>query len=193
MELPRELRQLEQMRRERQEWAADHYPVTEQGLLARFNPRTESPSQTGAPAAEEHGQTPADSFEPTDVDSPPTQVDPPESPPGVTNVLSPDPAAQAPGPATSLLSLGVGRGRTEALMDTLGRGRPPFIPALPPIGRGFLLQIPQDQIPTESMMSPGRMRTAPLCPVMPKDTYGEHLTPEPFSSSLMQSLRSFRY
>ncbi|XP_076605202.1 piRNA biogenesis protein EXD1 [Chaetodon auriga] len=63
LELPPELRQLEQMRRERQEWAANHYPVTEQGLLARFNPRVQSPPQTPTAAQ-------ADSFKPATVDTP---------------------------------------------------------------------------------------------------------------------------
>ncbi|CAL1575052.1 unnamed protein product [Knipowitschia caucasica] len=39
LELPKELRQLEQMRCDRQEWAAEQFPVTDQGLLRRFNPR----------------------------------------------------------------------------------------------------------------------------------------------------------
>ncbi|KAK7904946.1 hypothetical protein WMY93_017553 [Mugilogobius chulae] len=39
LELPKELRQLEQMRCDRQEWAAEQFPVTEKGLLDRFNPR----------------------------------------------------------------------------------------------------------------------------------------------------------
>lgn len=185
MELPGELRQLEQIRRERQEWAADHYPVTEQGLLARFNPRTQSQPQA-SPAAQEHSQA---SFEPATVESPSsTQADPllhkpPTSPQRATGVssveahASPDPAAQAPVPATatdprkqvfvnSPLSLGVGRGHTEVLMDTAGRGWPfgkeSSTPALPALGRGFLLQMSQAQIPREStggMETPGRSRT----------------------------------
>ncbi|XP_070834662.1 piRNA biogenesis protein EXD1 [Chaetodon trifascialis] len=63
LDLPQELRQLEQMRRERHEWAANHYPITEQGLLARFNPRVQSPLQT-SPAEQ------ADSLEPATVDTP---------------------------------------------------------------------------------------------------------------------------
>nr|XP_020469556.1 piRNA biogenesis protein EXD1 isoform X2 [Monopterus albus] len=54
LELPRELRQLKQMHQERKKLAAGHYPVTEQGLLSRFNPQ--SPSLT-SPAAEEQTQT----------------------------------------------------------------------------------------------------------------------------------------
>lgn len=44
LELPRELRELKHMR---QEWAIDRYPVTEQGLLERSNPRPLPPSQDG--------------------------------------------------------------------------------------------------------------------------------------------------
>uniref|UniRef100_A0A8D3CTW7 Delta-like protein n=1 Tax=Scophthalmus maximus TaxID=52904 RepID=A0A8D3CTW7_SCOMX len=52
LELPKELRQLQQMHQERQEWAANHYTRTEQGLLARFKHPTKSPFKT-PPATEE--------------------------------------------------------------------------------------------------------------------------------------------
>lgn len=177
MELPNELRQLEQIRRERQEWAVDHYPVTEQGLLARFNPRIQSPPQT-SPVAQEDSQS---SFEPASVESPSsTQVDllldkPPTSPPRATNVssvgvhASPDSAATAADlrKQMSPSPLALGRGRTEVLMNTVGRGSPfgkeqSSAPALPAIGRGSLLQILQAQIPREStgdMVTPGRNHT----------------------------------
>ncbi|KAF1374959.1 hypothetical protein PFLUV_G00234440 [Perca fluviatilis] len=232
LELPRELRQLEQMRRERQKRAVDHYPVTEEGLLARFNPRTQTPSQPSL-VTEEHGQTQVESVEPANVESP-SQVDPflhklPTSPPRVNNVLSedvhasPDPAATVSDlrkqmAVTSPLTLGVGRGHTEVLMDPIGRGSPfgkeqSSIPAIPAIGRGFLLQISQDQIPRE--ITPGRMGAATSCPNhtlaqevtshpgpsvhdLPKDTFGMtgeqfRSTPKSIPSSLMQSFVSFRY
>ncbi|XP_033967788.1 piRNA biogenesis protein EXD1 [Pseudochaenichthys georgianus] len=164
LELPRELRQLEQMRIEQQKWAADRFPATEQGLLARFNPRTQSPSQT-SPAAEEHGHRQAESFEPAADESPPQAdpplLEPPKSSPRVASV-SPDTAPQAPVPdlrkqmsVNSPLSLGVSRGCTEGPMDTMGRGmtfgkEQSSIPALPAMGRGFLLQISQDQVPCVS-------------------------------------------
>ncbi|XP_035529299.1 piRNA biogenesis protein EXD1 isoform X2 [Morone saxatilis] len=184
LDLPRELKQLEQMRHDRQEWAADHYAVTEQGLLARFNPKSQPPPQTST-AAQEHCQTQADSSEPAPAS---TQVDlsphkPPTGPPRDTIVssvdvqASPDPAALAQVTAivsdlraemtvSSPLSVGVGRGRTEAPICTMGRGRPfgkeqSSVLALPSTGRGFLLQITQAQIPRES--TPGRMETAPSC------------------------------
>ncbi|XP_068436759.1 piRNA biogenesis protein EXD1 isoform X2 [Clinocottus analis] len=181
LELPRELKQLEEMCRERQEWAADHYPVTEQGLLDRYNPWTRSPSQT-SPASVVNG---LESL---------SQVDPllpksPTSPARANNVVSvdvcvsPDSADQPPVPANSSdlgkqmsinspLSLGAGRGHTEVLMagrghteilingtgrgHTAGRGSPfrkeqSSIPALRAFGRGSLLQISQDQVPRDSM------------------------------------------
>lgn len=175
MELPGELRKLEQMCRERQEWAASHYPVTEQGLLARFSPRAQSPPQT-SPEEQGQSQTQAAAFEPAAMESPSSkQVDPichnlPVSPPCVTSVsslevfASPDPAAQGPVPATvsdlrkemSLNffpgPLGLGRGNTEPLMNTMGRGwsfwkEQSSVSALPTIGRGFFLQA-QAQIPS---------------------------------------------
>ncbi|XP_042357423.1 piRNA biogenesis protein EXD1 [Plectropomus leopardus] len=233
LELPRELRQLEQMRCERQKWAADQYPVTESGLLARFNPQNHPSSQT-LPAEEEQGQTQQESFGPIESPSS-TQVDPllhktPLSPPRVTDALSvdahasPDPAAEASVQSIySHQSLGIGRGRKEVLMDIMGRGRPSgkkqsSIPALP-AGRGFLLQILQDQLSSKSredMITPGKMGMTLSCPnhtpahevlLQPagpsahdlrKDAFGmtgEHLTstPEPITSSLTQSFRSFRY
>lgn len=236
-ELPEELRQLEQMRCERQEWAADYYPVTEQGLLARFNPRTsQSPSQN-LPAA----NTQPGSFEPATVESS-TEADPllhqaPTSPSRVNDVSSAqsvdDPTAQDSVPATvsdlrkrisvSPLSLGVGRGRSEILMETLGRGtsfgkEKSSIQALPAIGRGFLLQIPQAQIPRQSagdIKTPSKMEVAPSCPILkpsqegmpqpqtsatdlPKDTLSlrggnSSQTSQSLSSSLRESFRSFRY
>ncbi|XP_075964748.1 piRNA biogenesis protein EXD1 [Anarhichas minor] len=231
LELPRELRQLQKMRCERQEWAADRYPVTEHGLLDRFHLRTRSPSQT-LPAAEEHSQQHATVESPSQVEPLPPKS--PTSPPRANNVLpvdvraSPDSADQPPVPANasdlgkqlsvnSPLSPGAGRGRTEVPMDTTGRGRPfgkeqSSIPALRAFGRGFLLQIPQEQSPRESMgdvMPPGRMGTAPsghshapAKEVMPQPgpsandlPTGDHFTstPKSISASLLQSFRSFRY
>lgn len=168
MELPAELRNLEEMRRERQEWASEHYPVTEQGLLARFSPRVSSETSQQSDKQEEFCQ-------PLSVKSPAsTQVCPtphklPVSSQSVTNdssfdiIVSPDPAAQSPVPdvvpdlrkdlsanISSELPVG-GRGSTKPLLETVGRGRlfgkkQSSTPALPAIGRGFLLQLSQAQI-----------------------------------------------
>lgn len=169
MELPEELRKLEHMRQERQEWATKYYPVTEQGLLARFSPRS---SPQTSPQTPGQGQAQADSLEPaTGKSSPSTQVEPvlhnqSVSPLSVTSFsasglcTSPEPAVQAPVPAAvpdlqkgkPPRPLGVGRGHTEVPVDTMGRGMPigkekSSVPALPTNGRGFLLQISQAQIP----------------------------------------------
>lgn len=234
LELPRELRQLEQMHRERQEWAADHYPITEQGLLARFNPRTQSRSKT-SPGGEEQGQGQprADTIQPVCIES--AQVDllqrPPTSPLKSTNVstmqsvdvpTSPHLPAQVSELRKQVfplsnLSIGVGKGRIEVLMDTVGRGRPigseqSTLFSLPAIGRGFLLQMPTAQITQEStgdMKTPGRMEMTPSCPSL---TPSQEVMPQPatgaidlskdtsslrgeqsLSSLLRQSFRSFRY
>ncbi|KAM8737039.1 piRNA biogenesis protein EXD1 isoform 1-T4 [Acanthopagrus schlegelii] len=238
LEMPRELKQLEQMRRDRQEWAANHYPITEQGLLARFKPRT--PPETSA-AEQDQGQTPAkESCDPAASLSS-IRADPHSSPKGplraasVSSVdarASPDPAAQAPVPCATPdlrkemhvngpLSLSVGRGRTEVPM--MGRGRSfgreqSSVPALPTMGRGFLLHMSQAHKPGEStgdIETPGRMGVTPSCPNqtltqdvmpqpgqsasnnLPKDTSGmkgDIFRPQPpSSSSLSQSFISFRY
>lgn len=49
--LPPELRELERLPRERREEAINRYPVNEQGLLSRFSPKAQPPSQT-SPAAQ---------------------------------------------------------------------------------------------------------------------------------------------
>ncbi|XP_026210903.1 piRNA biogenesis protein EXD1 isoform X2 [Anabas testudineus] len=185
LELPRELRQLEQIHRERQERARNHYPITERGLLARFNPQTQSPSQTSL-AAGEQSKTPADSFQSATAEPPSSsQVDLCQQPPinpfkSTSGVQSVDVPASLDLQAqvselrkqmsdVSNLSVGGGRG---VLKDTGGRGRPfgnvqTALSSLPAIGRGFLLQMPPAEISQEStgdMKTPGRMDMAPSCP-----------------------------
>ncbi|XP_039994022.1 piRNA biogenesis protein EXD1 isoform X2 [Xiphias gladius] len=187
-ELPRELRQLQQMHHERQEWAANHYPVTEQGLLDRFNPRATPPVAEG----DSQSQATATVESPSSAQLDPVFYQTPTSPPKVTTVSTvEDPPAQAPVadfgkqmPPVSPLPVGLGRGRTEVLMDTIGRGRPfgkvqSTLYVLPAIGRGFLLQMPPAQIPREStgdMKSPSRMETTPSCPSL---TPSQKATPQP--------------
>lgn len=198
MELPGELRKLEQMRQERQEWATKYYPVTEQGLLARFSPRSLPKTSPQTPG---QGQAQADSLEPaTGKSSPSTQVDP------VLHNLSASPLTvpsySASGVCTSPSGLkkekpprplGVGRGHTEVPMDTMGRGMPigkekSSVPALPTIGRGFLLQISQAQIPypqdcpqksTEDKKTPGRRGLYPS----PIHTLNQEVMPLPGRSA----------
>ncbi|XP_068577855.1 piRNA biogenesis protein EXD1 [Cebidichthys violaceus] len=219
LELPRELRQLEQMRCERQEWAADRYPVTEHGLLDRFHPREAQCPSRALPAAEESAQRHATVESPSRVD--PLLPESPASPPRANNVLSvdvcasPDSADQPPVPASSSdlgnqlsvngpLSLGAGRG------SPFGKEQS-SLPALRSFGRGLLLQISQEQNSRESMWDvkpPGRMGTAPsglshapAQEVMPQPgpraddpPTGDRFTsaPESISSSLLRSFRSFR-
>uniref|UniRef100_A0A3Q1EH84 Exonuclease 3'-5' domain containing 1 n=1 Tax=Acanthochromis polyacanthus TaxID=80966 RepID=A0A3Q1EH84_9TELE len=169
LELPRELRQLDLIRSERQEWAAGHYPVTEQGLLARFSPKPQSSSQT-SPAGEERSETRPDALEPATVESPSSlQVDlgitqPAMSPLKVARVSSVDVHASSNLEAQPLVPATVSdlkkqmspsasedRGCTEVLMDMMSRGRPfgkeSCNPTLPSAGRGFLLQMPPAQVP----------------------------------------------
>jgi len=177
------------MRRERQELATSHYPVTEEGLLARFYPHPQLSSQT-APVAEDQSKTQPDCFEPATVPSSP-QMNPlvhqnAHSPSSVTTVSSGDvhasfsPPAQYMEPATvlhhkkemfsnSTLSAGVDRGCKESQMEMMGRGRsfgkePSSSQVLPSIGRGFLLHIPPPQISrehSEDIKSPVRLEMAP--------------------------------
>ncbi|KAM3594077.1 uncharacterized protein V6R79_001849 [Siganus canaliculatus] len=175
LELPRELRQLEQMRSERQEWAADHYPVTDQGLLVRSKPR-KRPAHRASPAAQEQSQTQADSINPPPAESPSsTKADPqkpPRSPPEVLSVssvevhASPEPAVQAAPPA-AVSDTQKEMPVTHSQIFALGRGctmggcTSPAA-ALPAIGRGFLLQLSQAQIPSaKNVERAGKTEEAP--------------------------------
>lgn len=211
MELPRELRQLEKMYSKRKEWAANHYPITEQGLLARFNPRAQSQSQT-APAAEVQGQTPADSFKCATVESQTTAQ---------VNLLQQLPMTSFQSNNALLNLPGGDRGSSEVQKGTVGRGRHSVnersaFSSLAALGRGFLLQMPPAQLTQErtgDMKTPGRMDMAPSCPSLtpsqvmpqpdtgatdhPKDTSdlrGDHIaSSQSMSSFLRQSFGSFRY
>ncbi|KAL6105873.1 exd1 [Pungitius sinensis] len=103
-ELLRELRQLGQMR---QEWAADHYAVTEQGLLDRFSPRSPPPSQT--PPAEGN----------VTAESPSLAVDPPSSPPRASDGFSVD----VDRPAVPLDSSDLRKRTAASAPVSLGAGR----------------------------------------------------------------------
>ncbi|XP_029937604.1 piRNA biogenesis protein EXD1 isoform X2 [Myripristis murdjan] len=175
--LPRELRELERMRRERREWATNRYPLTEQDLLVRFKPRPQSSHQTQtSPPAEEPSQDPATVEAPS-----PAQVDffydqQSTKPSSVTDISSAQSTAinsdlipalsdlRKQQPVHRLVSPAAGRGLMGVRMETMGGGRPlgkeqqsSFL-ASPPVGRGFSVQIPPTQLLKES---PGRMETAP--------------------------------
>ncbi|XP_047201291.1 piRNA biogenesis protein EXD1 isoform X1 [Girardinichthys multiradiatus] len=148
LELPKELKQLDEMRSERRECACKHYPVTERGLLARFSPY---PKSETIPAADGHSSK-SDSLE---VGVPAPHPLPKIVPPdiqqtlrrlSVTSVSSLD----ASGSPQNEISTNC----NQVQVDVMGRGRhfgnePSAVPSFPSIGRGFLLQRPQPLIPGE--------------------------------------------
>nr|XP_057946586.1 piRNA biogenesis protein EXD1-like isoform X2 [Doryrhamphus excisus] len=123
-ELPSELRQLEQMRIHRRECAAKHYPVTDNGLLARFGPEIGSPTQTAPVEQEPSVELPSPEvdqkqafthlYDVTDVAS---INEAPRDP--VSSTLC-DPGSQIP--LSRPFSQGAGRGFTGLLMGAMGRG-----------------------------------------------------------------------
>ncbi|KAK2891696.1 piRNA biogenesis protein EXD1 [Channa argus] len=189
LELPRELRQLEQMHCERQQWAIDHYPITEKGLLARFNPRNQSQSQT-SPAAKEQShtntqsRTQADSVQTVAVESLYlTQMDCKQplmsqfKSSDVSSEQSADDHAshvlptQAPVQGTvsdlrkemsSVNNLSVGEGRGHK-MNIKGRGRP-FGREQPTLSSLPAIGRGVLQIPTHITQESARMETTPSCP-----------------------------
>lgn len=187
LELPKELRKLDEMRRERQEWACNRYPVTEQGLLARFNPYPKS--QTTA-AADGHSSTQPDSLEAgTPAPHPSPKVDKNTS---LTTSLDKE--------CNQMQVHVMGRGMLLGKEQSSG---PSFLSS----GRGFLLQKAQSQIPEEGAGGMKRQEMAlgtDGCKLTkpgsndnesPKNTCGlrEHPSPPyPSVSSLIQSFRSFR-
>ncbi|XP_035608234.1 piRNA biogenesis protein EXD1 [Oncorhynchus keta] len=179
LELPRELRELEHTRQKRQKWAVDRYPVTEQGLLERSNPRPLPPSQNG------QGQDTATQRQP---DPPvPAAVAPVVPEPGQGPAETPCPSntlgasdlhamtcaltqeaqqsyRKQPSGVVSPVAKSGAPGLLEIVMDTMaGRGRsllkdptPPILPVFPSLGRGLALPIPAAQVPKES---PGALKT----------------------------------
>lgn len=167
LELPEELRHLKQMHCEKQEWAAARFHVTEKGLLDRFNPRAQPPSQT-SPAAEQHTQAESgfSEHEPSPATADVSVCKPLVPPPGVPDVMSKnatvslEPVTPAPvqAPSSDLfkqmpcsIPLSAGRGRL------FGKDSP--VSSLPAIGRGFCLQISQPQTQGEPI---GNRAVAPL-------------------------------
>lgn len=166
------------MHHERQEWAAHHYPMTEQGLLDRFNPRPKSPSQT-SPTPEEDTQMQTASCEPANVQSPSSAQPAP-------------PLSQSPTSAPELESVSsVGALASPAPQSSLC--------SLPAIGRGFLLQLPPAHNPGESPGVRAQMKPSQpsSTPPQSKNTFGlsvdiSSLTSKSLSSSIRQSFTSFR-
>lgn len=160
------------MRRERHEWASSHYPLTEQGLLARFSPKPQSSSQASPAVEEDQRKNHPDVSEPASVESPspsPQELLVNQSATSPLRVTSgPAVDARDPAPATvsdltnkesinCSLSAGMGRGDAGVRMDLMGSGRlfgkeQPSNGTFPFLGRGrgFLLHLPPTQIPIES-------------------------------------------
>ncbi|XP_067099312.1 piRNA biogenesis protein EXD1-like [Osmerus mordax] len=187
LELPGELRELEWSRRQRQERALELYPVTEQGLLQRSNPRTpphppappaQTPPHPPAPPAQtlpHRPATPALKPQPTasGLQAPVDRLQPRDirTASGLPPVLNPaTPALEARQilrkqlSTTSPAAPAGGLGLMEIVLDTMGRGRPlqsgasPSLPAFPALGQGLCLQA---QVPTEG---PGGTQKAPVSP-----------------------------
>ncbi|XP_054894503.1 piRNA biogenesis protein EXD1 [Poeciliopsis prolifica] len=187
LELPKQFRKLDEMRRERQEWACNRYPVTERGLLDRFNPYPES--QT-TPAADGHSSTQPDSLE----------------------AGSPAPHPSPKVDKNTSLTTSLHKERNQMQVHVMGRGMPlrkeqSSVPSFLSCGRGFLFQKAQSQIPEGGAVGMKRQEMAfgaDGCKLIksgsndsesPKNTCGlrEHPSPPyPSVSSLIKSFRSFR-
>ncbi|KAL6469772.1 hypothetical protein MHYP_G00208910 [Metynnis hypsauchen] len=133
LELPKELRALEVIRQERQEWAVNHYPVTEDGLLERYNvkPSLEpsDPQSVECPGPEETACTRPSLLE--------------------GESALPETSAAHPTRARSAQDL------TD--FTSLGRGKPPdkestpITTAVPVLGRGFTV-LPPVEAPGECLL-----------------------------------------
>ncbi|XP_017568911.1 piRNA biogenesis protein EXD1 [Pygocentrus nattereri] len=133
LELPKELRELEVIRQGRQEWAVNHYPVTENGLLERYNVKP--------------------SLEPSDPQS--VECPGPEETACTRPSLLEGESALLKTSATHLT-----RARSaEDLTDftALGRGKPPdkesasITTSVPVLGRGFTV-LPPVEDPRERLL-----------------------------------------
>ncbi|KAM4625895.1 piRNA biogenesis protein EXD1 [Polymixia lowei] len=203
LELPGELKELEHMRRELQQCAVDRYPVTEQGLLDRFNPKPHpKPPSQASPAAEEQIQDPVPETQPESPD--PAQVcpfyhQPSTNDPLVADVSSvqstalapvavcpaPVPAAQVPIPAllpdlrkqlsvNSPASPGGSPAAAQTAVDTMGRGGPLGENRKPPL-------------PAFPSMGRGFLLHIPLTQVAEENT-GATKTPGPKSSPAQEAM-----
>lgn len=136
------------MLKERREQAMNRYPVNDQGLLARFSPRAQPPTQT-SPAAQEPSHTRALSVGPSSLSK---QLDrvlqsvKEDSPSDIC--VSADAETLKPAAALDLREemsvnvplapMGVGRGRSEVSAGRSFRNVQSAFSPLPTIGRGTL-------------------------------------------------------
>ncbi|RVE57132.1 hypothetical protein OJAV_G00213150 [Oryzias javanicus] len=137
-ELPPEIRQLDEMRLKRREWATGHYPVTDQGLLVRFNPLPQPSSSMTSPSSQERR---TQTGRPLSVPSMDASINPSAQPASAGSRLTQETSGDCSPPA------GVNKGCRQDQLITKGRGRPfpkdSSVPVLPSIGRGFLLDVLQ--------------------------------------------------
>lgn len=163
LELPDELRKLEQMHCERQQWAREHYAITERGLLTRFGPQP-LPETRQQEDKEAESRQPASTKPPASVKVCPAPTRQPVSPRSVAAhssfkiIVSPDSVDQDPKPIMAArkdlrsdnISTEYPGGTTKQLLERLGRGRVFGQPQSPApaqsAGRGFLLHMPQAQV-----------------------------------------------
>lgn len=209
LELPSELRQLEQMYQERRQQAAGHYSTTKDGLLARFKAPLQ-PSTPSPAAAVERKQL---DFPALAMKEPPTspgkeileKVHPPSdiqaSSVGIVGPHSP--LEQAEGSedriwSSSSPSAGLEIQRVEA---DHGRKEELCIAALPPIGRGFCFQAAAAKAPKErsegistllKMPPSGSKQNLSQDPAVPSGPGGQCPAPESLTSLLARSFRAFR-
>ncbi|KAF6731614.1 Exonuclease 3'-5' domain-containing protein 1 [Oryzias melastigma] len=136
-ELPPEIKQWDEMRLKRREWATGRYPVTEQGLLVRFSPLPQPSSPVTSPSSQERR---TQTGRPLSVPSADTSINPSAQPASAGSRLTQETSGDCSPPA------GVKGCRQDQLI-TKGRGRPfpkeSSVPVLPSIGRGFLLDVLQ--------------------------------------------------
>ncbi|XP_075874390.1 piRNA biogenesis protein EXD1 isoform X2 [Nelusetta ayraudi] len=163
LELPDELRKLEQMHNERQQWACEHYAITERGLLTRFGPQP-SPETRQQEDKEAGSRQPASTRRPATVKVCPAPTCQPVSPRSVAahsslkSIVSPDSVDQDLKATMAArndlrsgnISIACPGGTAKRLLERLDRGRVFGQPQSPApaqsAGRGFLLHMSQAQV-----------------------------------------------
>lgn len=161
--MPDELRKLEQMHNERQQWACEHYAITERGLLTRFGPQP-SPETRQQEDKEAGSRQPASTRRPATVKVCPAPTCQPVSPRSVAahsslkSIVSPDSVDQDLKATMAArndlrsgnISIACPGGTAKRLLERLDRGRVFGQPQSPApaqsAGRGFLLHMSQAQV-----------------------------------------------
>ncbi|XP_010877321.1 piRNA biogenesis protein EXD1 isoform X2 [Esox lucius] len=180
LELPRELQNLVHMRRERQEWAVNRYPVTEQGWLKRSNPRPLTASQNGQ-GQDTVTQRQPESTVPTAMEtlvplprlqaseeplrhiSTPWVTDLHATPSALTSEAQQSSSKQPPEVLSPVSTSGLGApGLVDIVMAGKGRSSmkdpaSPTLPAFRSFGRGLLLQMSASQVQKERQVPVGKV------------------------------------